>query len=239
MFRSQQVAKRCVQPHLSWRPRLYCLLFGLLLIVVLISPAMEAGESHPSAQVNQFSPQGTVKRVRQASASFSEPMVPFGDPRNSVDPFEIDCPEDGAGRWIDSRTWAYDFTRDLPGGVRCAFRLHPDLITQAGKPVTGQMTFTFTTGGPSIQTSVPSADATIDEDQAFVLGLDTQPTEESVLQHASFAVAGLPERIGVRLITGEGREAILKTLYGWAERKHVLILQARQTFPSGANVRLT
>jgi hypothetical protein len=224
MCRSQQVAKRRVQPHPSWRPRLYRLLFGLLLIVALISPAMEAGESHASAQVDRFSPQGTVKRVRQASARFSEPMVPFGDPRNAVDPFDIDCPEDGAGRWIDSRTWVYDFRRDLPGGVACGFKLHPGLVTQTGKPVTGQTTFTFTTGGPSIQTSVPGQDATIDEDQAFVLGLDTQPTEESVLQHASFAVAGLPERIGVRLITGQGREAILKTLYGWAERKHVLIL---------------
>jgi hypothetical protein len=58
------------------------------------------------------------------------------------------------------------------------------------------------------------------------------------LPHAAFAVAGFPERMGVRLITGEGRETILKTLYGWAERKHVLILQARQTFPSSANVRL-
>jgi alpha-2-macroglobulin len=185
-------------------------MLGLLLIVTLISPVMEAGESQPSPQINQFAPQGTVKRVRQASARFSEPMVPFGDLRNPVDPFAIECPEDGAGRWIDSRTWVYDFTHDLPGGVRCAFKLHPDLVTQAGKPVIGQTTFTFTTGGPSIQTSIPGEDATIDEDQAFVLGLDTQPTEESVLQPASFAVAGLPERIGVRLITGQAREAILK-----------------------------
>jgi alpha-2-macroglobulin len=91
---------------------------------------------------------------------------------------------------------------------------------------------------PSIQASIPSQDSTIHEDQAFVLGLDAQPTEESVLRHASIVVAGLPERIGVRLITGEAREAILKTLPGWTERQHVLVFQARQTFPSGANVRL-
>jgi len=169
---------------------------------------------------------------------FSETMVPFGDPRSPIDPFIIDCPEDGVGRWIDSRAWVYNFAHDLPGGVRCGFKLRPGLVTQAGTLVTGQTIFTFTTGGPSILTSIPFQVSTIDEDQAFVLGLDTQPTEESVLQHAAFAVAGLPERIGVRLITGEGREAILKTLYGWVERKHVLILQAKQTFPSGANVRL-
>ena len=238
MLRSRQVAKRCVHPMLSWRPCSHCLTFSLLLVVALVSPVLEAGESHPSPQVNQFTPLGTVKRIRQASATFSETMVPFGDPRSPTDPFIIDCPEDGAGRWIDSRTWVYDFARDLPGGVRCGFKLRPGLVTQAGTPVTGQTIFTFTTGGPSILTSIPIQDSTIDEDQAFVLSLDTQPTEESVLHHAAFAVAGLPERIGVRLITGKGREAILKTLYGWAERKHVLILQARQTFPSSANVRL-
>jgi uncharacterized protein YfaS (alpha-2-macroglobulin family) len=165
-------------------------------------------------------------------------MVPFGDPRSRVDPFEIDCPEDGVGRWIDSRTWVYDFVRDLPGGIRCRFQLRPGLATQAGKPVAGPTTFAFTTGGPSIQASIPSKDSTIDEDQAFVLGLDAQPTEASLLQQVSFAVAGLPERIGVRLITGEAREAILRTLYGWSGRSHVLVLQARQNFPSGANVRL-
>ena len=209
-----------------------------LLVLGLAGSGIEAGETTPAPQVHQFTPQGTVKGVRQVSARFSEPMVPFGEPRSASDPFEINCPEEGGGRWIDSRTWVYDFVRDLPGGLRCSFQLRSGLATQAGKPVTGQSTFAFTTGGPSIQAPVPGKDSTVNEDQAFVLGLDAQPTAESVLQHASFAVAGLPERIGVRLITGEAREAILKTLYGWLGRDHVLVLQARQNFPSGANVRL-
>jgi alpha-2-macroglobulin len=59
-----------------------------------------------------------------------------------------------------------------------------------------------------------------------------------VLGHVSFAAAAIPERIGVHILTGETREAILKTLYGWSSREHVIVLQARQRFPSGANVRL-
>jgi hypothetical protein len=76
-------------------------------------------------------------------------MVPLGDPRSFVDPFEIDCQMEGAGRWIDSRTWVYDFTRDLPGGLRCRFQLRTGLATQAGKSVIGRATFAFTTGGTS------------------------------------------------------------------------------------------
>ena len=43
-----------------------------------------------------FSPQGTVKEIRQATVRFSEPMVSFGDPQ-LADPFDIRCPEKGRG----------------------------------------------------------------------------------------------------------------------------------------------
>ncbi|UUZ55418.1 hypothetical protein LP419_06720 [Massilia sp. H-1] len=68
-------------------------------------------------RVASFTPQGTVKQVRQATARFSAQMVPFGDLRLS-DPFTIDCAEKGKGRWIDGSNWSYDFERDLRR--RCA-----------------------------------------------------------------------------------------------------------------------
>lgn len=215
-----------------------CLTISLFLGLLFMVLPLHAGDPASSPQVSQFTPQGTVKRVGQVSARFSDPMVPFGDPRSTVDPFEIECSEHGISRWIDSRTWVYEFARDLPGGLQCTFRVRPGLATQASKPVTGQNVFTFSTGGPSIQAAIPSKDSKIDEDQAFVLDLDAQPTEASVLQHVSFAVAGIPERIGIRLVTGEARVAILNTLHGWSHRDHVLVVQARQYFPSAANVRL-
>ena len=82
MLRSRQVAKRRVHPMLGWRPCSHCLTFSLLLVVALVSPVLEAGESHPRPQVSQFTPLGTIKRIRQASAMFSETMVPFGEPRS-------------------------------------------------------------------------------------------------------------------------------------------------------------
>ena len=54
-------------------PRILALLAALLGSLFLAGPA-------PAAEVTRFSPQGTVKQVRQASAAFSEPMVAFGDP---------------------------------------------------------------------------------------------------------------------------------------------------------------
>jgi hypothetical protein len=51
----------------------------------LISPLAFAA-SDP--QVEFFSPQGTVKTTRQVSVRFSEAMVPLGDPRGFIEPFE-------------------------------------------------------------------------------------------------------------------------------------------------------
>jgi penicillin-binding protein 1C len=48
-----------------------------LLLVLLAGGASEAWAA--GAQVTQFSPQATVKRVRQVSAVFSEAMVPLGE----------------------------------------------------------------------------------------------------------------------------------------------------------------
>ena len=206
-----------------------------LLFSLLAATSLAAEPSAP--HVALFSPQGTAKRVRQVSARFSEPMVPLGDPRSTTDPFDITCPEAGIGHWVDSRTWVYDFARDLPGGVLCMFRLRPGLTTLAGKAVTGQQEFAFSTGGPAIQSHEPYQD--IQEDQAFVLGLDAEAIEESILEHVWFAVEGIPERVGVQVLTGEAREAILKATPPYLRSGPVVVLQARQRFPNKAKVILT
>src|SRR5262245_64889732 len=105
-----------------------------------------------SARIEEFSPQGTVKNVRQVRARFSEPMVPLGDPRESLAPFILNCREKGTARWVDSRNWVYDFDHDLGAGVQCEFRTAEGLKTLAGKAIEGQRVFTFSTGGPSIIT---------------------------------------------------------------------------------------
>ena len=209
-----------------------------IVVALVLAFATAGGAAGESLTVTQFSPQGVVKQVRQVIARFSQPMVSFGDPR-LADPFEIDCAEPGAGRWVDSRTWAYDFKRDLPAGVRCRFQLRSGLTSPTGNTVSGQQTFTFSTGGPAILSSMPSAGSeSIEEEQAFVLNLDAEATESSILAHAGFSIEGLPQRAGVRLMTGAARDAILKTFWRGALSEHVVVLQARQRFPSGTKVNL-
>lgn len=160
------------------------------------------------ARVEFFSPQGTVKNVRQVAARFSAPMVALGDPR-LVDPFTVECEASGRGRWADPRNWVYDFDRDLPGGLRCGFALRPGLATAAGEPVMGQQGFSFDTGGPSIREYLPWSYQQIEEDQVFLLALDAPATADSIRANAHCVVEGLPELIAVELLEGAERETLL------------------------------
>ena len=189
--------------------------------------------------MTHFSPQGTVKQVRQVTARFSEPMVPLGDPRDTTAPFEIDCPAHGAGRWIDSRNWSYDFDHDLPAGVRCTFKLRAGLKSLAGNGFSDLRAFNFDTGGPSIVDQRPWSDSNnIDEEQAFVLILDAEPDPASILEHAGFSVEAMPQTIGATIMSGADRETLLKRFASLTANKPAVILQARQRFPNNTAVTL-
>lgn len=117
--------------RLSW--------LNLLLLAAL-------AQSAEAATVERFSPQGEIRSVRQVAARFSEDMVKFGDPQAPT-PFAVDCAEAGQGRWLDARSWVFDFSRDLTPVVRCAFKLKPEVKALAGAALTGKSEFAFSTGG--------------------------------------------------------------------------------------------
>ena len=169
-----------------------------------------------AATVEVFSPQGEVKGVRQASARFSAPMVALGDPR-LTDPFDIDCSEKGTARWADQKNWVFDFERDLPAGVKCAFGTKQDLRTLAGEPVQ-PVRFAFSTGGPAVIEHLPYRHAQVDEEQVFILALDAAASEASVLEHAWCDAKGIEERIAVQLVQGEERAAILEARKDFIDR---------------------
>jgi uncharacterized protein YfaS (alpha-2-macroglobulin family) len=80
----------------------------------------------------------------------------------------------------------------------------------------------------------------VDEEQIFVLTLDAEPVQGSVLRNVAFSVEGIQDHIGIRLIEGKQREEILKALfrYGTPPPFPMVLIQCRQRFPSGAKVSL-
>lgn len=176
-------------------------ILGLLLGATLAANA---------AEVQTFSPQGTAKGVRQAAARFDQPLVALGDPR-AADPFDVDCAVAGSGKWLDDRTWVYDFERDLPGALRCRFTLRAGLRDAAGQPVAPAQ-FGFDTGGPQVVAQRPADGANIDETPVFVLAFDAQVQPGTLARRAACQIQGLAERIGVEVLQGTARDAALQPL---------------------------
>ena len=157
--------------------------------------------------VSQFSPQGEVANVRQVRATFSEAAVRFGDPRAPA-PFDIDCSEAGSGRWADERNWVFDFSRDVPPGVRCSFTLKPAFRLLSGAAVEGMKTYRFQTGGPAVVRIHPASSNQLDEEQVFLLVQNGPASNDSLLAHVWCEAAGVQERIPVQLVSGPVRDAV-------------------------------
>ncbi|WP_322401176.1 alpha-2-macroglobulin family protein [Massilia luteola] len=216
--------------------------------------------------VSGFSPDGQVRRVRQAVARFTQPMVAFGDLRAAT-PFDVDCPVPGSARWVDAQTWSYDFDRDLPGATRCRFTLKANVHDLAGQPLAGRREFSVGTGGPAVLATLPrEGDDDIDERQAFVLALSAPATDDSILKQAWCRADGVSEKIAVTLLRGEQRIQALQNDRGFvrqvvAEDKgdgesgaypdarlraddkagrlaRIVVLQCRRTLPASAEVAL-
>ena len=216
--------------------------------------------------VSAFSPEGQVRRVRQAVARFSQPMVAFGDLRAET-PFDVECAVPGSGRWVDARTWSYDFERDLPGATACRFTLKPNAHDLAGQPLAGQRAYSVATGGPAVLKSLPyEGESGIDERQAFVLALSAPALDASILKQAWCRADGVNEKIGVSLLTGDERlQALLHDRWfvgqaaaaekgegeAWSysdaklradekagRLRRLVVLQCRRTLPASTEVAL-
>jgi len=163
--------------------------------------------------------------------------VALGDPRSSGDPFEIDCPAKGASRWADSRSWIFTFEKDLPAGLRCRFTLRAETRTLTGSPLAGERVFDFSTGGPAVLKFQPWW-GRVAEDQQFALELDAEAKPETVEQHVSFTVSDLPDPVGIRIVEGADREAVLRAIDWKPDDPRRLVLAPRQRFAPGAKLVL-
>lgn len=130
-------------------------------------------------------------------------------------------------------------TNLFPAGVVCEFNVKTGLKTLSGNALTGQTHFSFSTGGPAIKESYPhEGSEQIDENQIFVLTLDAEPDEKTVLSNVSCTVEGINERVGINIIRGEEREKLIKLHDSQYKNLPKLVVQCRQRFPNESQVRL-
>jgi uncharacterized protein YfaS (alpha-2-macroglobulin family) len=187
------------------------------------------------------SPQGEVARVRQARATFSDSMVNFGDPRLPA-PLDVRCVNDkpvtGTGRWVDDKTWVYDFTQDVPAGTRCKLNAKAGLKSLGGEALSGGTQFEFSTGGPAVVRAypLPGEYSKIEEEQIFALLLNGPATKESIEKHAWCEASGVSERLPVAVVTGPTRTDILKAVGLVPQQERVVTVRCARPLPPDANV---
>ena len=169
------------------------------------------------------------------------------------------APKKGRAAGSTGKNWSFDFARDLPAGIVCEFSLKSGIKALSGTPVAGKTIFSFSTGGPAIKGANPrEGRSEIDEKQIFVVVLDAPAQEESIIKNVYFSVEGIKEQVGIRLIKGKEREDILQSIAprgkdgndAWISRIQkrivhekvedgsIVLLQAKQRFPSSAEVKL-
>ena len=197
-----------------------------------------------AARVLQASPEGEVAVVRQVLLRFDTAVVAGGDPRAPA-PFELRCngrgPE-GSARWLDDRRWVFDLARPLAAGQRCVLEARAGWQPLAGA-LEGRTRFEFSTGAPAVLQATPWPGSAVDEAQTFVLRLNGAVDLASVRRHAACEVEGLGERLGVRVVEGAERRAVLQAL-GREDRETRppaepwLLLACQRPLPPGARVRL-
>lgn len=212
----------------------------LYLVFLWIFAVQFSLSAQSKAEITSFSPEGTVKNIKQVKVNFSSQMVPFGNPRVKTDQFEIDCPAQGKGRWIDEKTFVYEFPEPLEGGISCTFKLKPDVKSLAGAEITGKKNFSFTTGGPSVTQAKPYEGGYIEEEQIFIFQADSAINTGSVEEKLFFTIEGLKDKVGAKLVTGSEAEEILLAEFGKNYKAdRIVLVKAKQKFANSTRVTVT
>lgn len=182
-----------------------------------------------SAAVLSFTPTGSVKNIQQVVVKFSTEMTALGDPHSLITPFAVTCSTKNQpkyiSRWADTQTWVLDFDKPMQSGISCAFKIKADVKDLAGQVVAGLDEYSFSTAGPMLLGVAPTY-GEIESDQFFVALADSPLNVASVAEKAYFEVQGLPDRVGVQIITGADRETVIQAAirdnWRWSSYKKLI-----------------
>ncbi|MCZ8076430.1 MAG: MG2 domain-containing protein [Paucibacter sp.] len=169
-----------------------------------------------SAATVSVSPSAEVAEFHQLRVSFSEPVVPAGDPRLPA-PVSLSCGGKSLkldeGRWNNAREWVW--RAGSPGSVvgpEQSCEVHVlDSFKAVGGALSGPQSFSFRTGPVRLQQVQPWPGSEIEEEQHFLLRFNGAISETQLRQRAWCEVEGLGERIPVQAVQGEALAAVLKS----------------------------
>ncbi|MBF0366585.1 MAG: hypothetical protein HQK50_13515 [Oligoflexia bacterium] len=220
---------------------LFCL-FYLCFMAPIFSNAY-AQEALERVKIVKFTPQGEQKQVSQVQVHFSEAMIAFGSQTVHKDPMQIQCSSgvEYTTRWNDEKVWVVDFKKELISSAKCDFTPSEEFKSLYGKALErDNQSYSFFTGGPAIERSVPFEKSSIKEDQAFILLFNAPIVKEKIFEKISIHCEGIHEKIAVAEMSESERNELKKNLRYIRKfpEERTLFVRPSRNFPPKSKVRL-
>ena len=183
------------------------------LAVAAILPLAAIGDSAPEVVMATPGSAGlSGGAIDRYTMRFSEAMVPLGDPRAAA-PAKMECSVPSTGRWVDPKTYVFEFAKVLPGGLTCKVTLRDGLKSVRGVAAGGTSEFLIDTGGPAARAVLPEEYGDdIEEDQVFLVSTNTPATAQSVSTAGYCAVDGIGEKIPLDVMPASVASKLLSDL---------------------------
>ncbi|MEO6050175.1 MAG: MG2 domain-containing protein, partial [Pyrinomonadaceae bacterium] len=156
--------------------------------------------SGTTLQVLRYSPEGEVPLAPDLSVTFSQPMVAVTSQEEAAKyaPVELTPQVGGRWRWLGTKTLMFDTTKRFPMATNFTARVPAGTKSATGQTLAKDVTWTFATPPPKVETMIPNSGITRRDALMYVL-FDQQINADAVLN--TIAVTSAGKRIPTRLAT--------------------------------------
>ena len=153
-------------------------------------------------EVVRYSPEGEVDLAPDLSVTFSQPMVAVTSQEQAAQnvPVQLTPQPEGKWRWLGTKTLLFDAAKRLPMATRFTAKIPAGTKSATGQILAKDVTWTFATPAPKVETTIP-AEQTTRRDALMFVSFDQEINAEAVLKTISVASAG--KKLLTRLATPE------------------------------------
>jgi len=153
-------------------------------------------------EVVRFSPEGEVPLAPDLNVTFSQPMVAVTSQEEAAKfaPVELTPQVEGKWRWLGTKTLMFDTAKRFPMATKFVARVPAGTKSANGQVLQKDVTWTFTTPPPKVETMIPANQVTRRDALMFV-SFDQEINAEAVLSAMKVTGGGKP--LKVRLATQE------------------------------------
>ena len=175
----------------------------------MIPVKFPADESRGTPKVNaesaleviRFSPEGEVNLAPDLSVTFSQPMVAVTSQEQAAQtvPVQLSPQTEGRWRWLGTKTLMFDATKRLPMATKFTARVPAGTKSANGQTLGKDVTWTFATPPPKIETKIPNGQITR-RDAIVFISFDQEINAEAVLRTIKVSAGGrvLPIRLAAQ-----------------------------------------